>query len=339
MIATTFEAAVHAGDLPTVTQCLRQGANVNETMSSGLSPLMIASGLGEASMVSLLLTAGADVRAVEPSMGNTALHKAALSGNRQVAELLLDHGAFIDQQTPRLGHTALMDAVIYKHGDIVRLLLDRGAKTSLRNHWGETAAAIAKRDSLDDIVALLEANERGKAEHVKALRLHLAVSEGDVAETRRLIDAGEDVNARVPMVGSFDDNYTPLAVAARDGHVEIIRLLLEAGANPRGSVGLYSGTALHEACYFGHSAAIEVMCQGHEQADKRSDELDVQGALNGFTPLHDAVWHGHIDAVAALVDAGARLDIRNHAGLTPREMAVHYGYDALARLLADAEAR
>ncbi len=94
MVATTFEAAVYAGDLPAVTQCLRHGANVNGTTSSGLSPLMVASGLGQACMVSLLLAAGADVRAVEPGMGNTALHKAALSGSRQVAELLLDHGAF-----------------------------------------------------------------------------------------------------------------------------------------------------------------------------------------------------------------------------------------------------
>lgn len=96
MIATTFEAAVYAGDLPAVTQFLRHGANVNETTSGGLSPLMIASGLGQASMVSLLLTAGADVRAVEPSMGNTALHKAACH-EREMNQV------FLPQPRPSLG--------------------------------------------------------------------------------------------------------------------------------------------------------------------------------------------------------------------------------------------
>ena len=56
-----------------------------------------------------------------------------------------------------------------------------------------------------------------------------------------------------------------------------------------------------------------------------------------MTPLHDAVWHGHMEAARALVDAGHPLALQTHAGLTPRELAVSYGYDDLARFLAEAE--
>jgi ankyrin repeat protein len=56
-------------------------------------------------------------------------------------------------------------------------------------------------------------------------------------------------------------------------------------------------------------------------------EIDAQGPYNGFTPLHDAVWHGHLVAARALVDAGARLNLKTHAGLTPRGLAVLYGYE------------
>lgn len=56
-----------------------------------------------------------------------------------------------------------------------------------------------------------------------------------------------------------------------------------------------------------------------------------------MTALHDAVWHGHEEAARALVDVGARLDLRSHAGLTPRDMALLYGYDGLAHLLHEAE--
>jgi ankyrin repeat protein len=299
---------------------------------------MIASGLGQASMVELLLTAGAQVLAVEPRAGATALHKAALSGNPDVADLLLAHGAFIDQQTPVLGHTALMDAVVYKHAAMVRFLLKRGARTTIRNHWQETALQIARRDDLTEIASMIAARDAADIEALSDQRLIAAVKSADLQEVERLIAAGTPVDDRVPMTGSPDDDYTALAIAARDGHAEIARVLLEAGAEPRRVIGLFSGTPVHEACYFGHADVIDVMFEARSRAVTRPPELDVQGALNGFTPLHDAVWHGHLEAARAIVRAGHPLELRNQAGLTSREMALLYGYHELASFLADAEA-
>lgn len=333
----TLEAAIRDGDLAAATDLVRSGVDVNCFTPEGLTLLMIASGLGQPQMVDLLLTAGAQVLGVDPRAGATALHKAALSGNPDVVKLLLDHGAFIDQQSPILGHTALMDAVVYKHKAVVRLLLMRGARTLVRNHWHETALDIARRDGLDMIARLIEARNAADDDEVRAQTLVPAIKAGDLAEVERLIAAGAAVDARVPMVGSADDDYTPLAIAAREGHADIVRALLEAGANPRRVIGLFLGTALHEACYFGHVDVVRAMTDGHERAGTRASELDAQGAYNGMTPLHDAVWHHHLKAARALIDAGAPLHLRTHAGLTPRELAVHYGYDDLAHLLAQAE--
>ena len=102
-------------------------------------------------------------------------------------------------------------------------------------------------------------------------------------------------------------------------------------------IGLFRGTALYEACYFGHVDVVRAMIEGRERVGTRASELDAQGAYNGMTPLHDAVWHGHLEAARVLVGAGHPLDLRTHAGLTPRELAVLYGYDELARFLADSE--
>jgi ankyrin repeat protein len=332
----SLEASIRARNLAAATALIREGADVNRFTPEGLTPLMIAAGLGQSQMVDLLLTAGAQVLAVEPRAGATALHKAALSGNPDVVDLLLDHGAFIDQQSPILGHTALMDAIVYKHEDVVRLLLRRGARTTIRNHWQETALDIARRDGLTDIAALIEGRDKAVTEAIEAQPLIAAIKAGDLAEVERLIAAGAAVNARVPMAGSPDDGYTPLAIAAREGHAAIVEALLKAGANPRRVIGLFLGTALHEACYFGHSDVIRVMTDS-ELAPSQTSELDAQGALNGLTPLHDAVWHGHTEAARVLLAAGHPLHLRTHAGLTARELAVLYGYEDLARFLADAE--
>ncbi len=208
---------------------------------------------------------------------------------------------------------------------------------AIRNHWNETALDLARRDSPDTIARLIEARNKTNDDQVRAQTLVPAIKAGDLTEVKRLIAAGADVNARLPMVGSPDDDYTPLAIAAREGHADIVRALLQAGANPRRVIGLFRGTALHEASYFGFADVVRTMTAKRERAGTRASELDAQGASNGFTPLHDAVWHGHLEAARALIDAGALLDLRSHAGLTPRELAVRYGYYDLARLLADAE--
>lgn len=145
---------------------------------------MIASGLGQAQMVDLLLTAGADVLALEPRMGATALHKAAQSGNADVIGLLLDHGSFIDQQSPILGNTPLMDAVLQKHEKVVRLLLQRGARTTIRNHWRQTALELAQHDGLDAIARLIEARDEADAERSGRALQHVPHPRDDGGEGR-----------------------------------------------------------------------------------------------------------------------------------------------------------
>lgn len=329
--------AVEKGDLAGAVDRLDASLDLNRPGANGLTPLMTACGLGQAQMVALLITAGASVHVVDARAGATALHKAALSGNPDVVELVLGAGAFIDQQCPILGHTALHDATVYKHTEVARLLLTRGARTVIKNHWQETALDLARRDGLADIVRLIEAQDQATELELRARPLVAAIEEGDIARVESCLEEGEDVNARLPMRGAPNDDYTPLAIAAREGSPEIVRMLLEKGANPRRVIGLFLGTALHEASYFGHADVIKVMTAGNEREWVRPSELDAQGAYNGFTPLHDAVWHGHLEAAQALIQAGARLDLRNHAGLTPRELAAAYGYVELAELLSGAE--
>jgi ankyrin repeat protein len=267
-------------------------------------------------------------------MGATALHKAAQSGNRDVITLLLRNGAFVDQQSPILGNTALMDAVLHKQEDGVRTLLSYGAKTSVRNHWNETALDLAENDGLASVARLIRDKVAADKAKVQRSVLVLAAKTGDVAEVKRLIAAGVDVNQRMPITGTPDDEYTPLGIAAREGHADVVGPLQDAGADVRQVVGLMKGTPFHEAAYFGHADVIKMLSQtGSDMA--KQPVVDAQGPYNGLTALHDAAWHGHLDAVRSLITAGARLDLKGHAGLTPRMLALLYGYDEIASLLVE----
>lgn len=333
----TLEEAVHTGDAALVIEALSVEQAVNRRGQAGMTPLMVASGAGKAQIVALLLDAGADVLTLEPRMGATALHKAVQGGNCDVIMLLLEHGAFIDQQSPTLGNTALMDAVLHKQLQAVKLLLAHGAKTTLRNHWNQTALDLARDDGLKSIVSVIEEKERQDIEYLKQLSLITAAKLGDQQAVEQLIDSGAIPDQRTPLCGSMDDDYTALGLAAREGHAGIVRLLLEAGSDPRQTVGLMRGTPLHEAAFFGHAEVIEELSRFPEGAKIPGPDLNAQGDYNGLTALHDAVWHGHLEAARALVEAGARLDLMTHAGLTPRALAELYGYDEIVRLLVEAE--
>lgn len=323
--------ALRTGDLASVKEAIDAGADVNARGPDGLTPLMIASALGQAQAVALLLTAGADVLTADPRMGATAIHKAAQSGSADVIGILLDHGAFINQQSPVLGNTALMDAVLHKHEAVVRVL--RRARTTIRNYWQQTALDIAKYDDLKAIAALIEERDEADEKHIASLSIISSVKAGNIEEVKWLIADGADFEVRVPITGTFDDDYTPLGLAVREGHAEIVRLLLDAGADPRRTIGLMRGSPLHDAAYFGKADHIDILTSAAKQGDTQI-ELDAQGPYNGLTALHDAVWHGYVDAVASLVRAGARRDLKTHSGLTPLSLATLYGYEPIVEMLS-----
>ncbi len=122
---------------------------------------------------------------------------------------------------------------------------------------------------------------------------------GDRAAVRALIVKGEDVNA------AQGDGMTALHWAARQGEVELIELLLTAGANPRATTRLGGYTPLLMASRMGHAAAIEALVAGG---------ADVKAATeSGVTPLMFAAESGQADAVRALIAHGADVNAAERA--------------------------
>jgi beta-lactamase regulating signal transducer with metallopeptidase domain len=188
------------GDLRRMQRLLGRGARANAVIDGDGSPLIAAARRGRVEAMKVLITAGADVNRGVGGDGNPLI-MAAKGGHLDAVRLLLDHGADIDLGVPGDGNALIMAA---GEGQIetVRFLLDTGA-------------------SLEKVVPgdenpLIHACEGGAGEVV-----------------RLLIERGADVNARVWAEGSNEGHgewRTPLVMARRNGHLDVVETLLAAGA-------------------------------------------------------------------------------------------------------------
>jgi ankyrin repeat protein len=138
--------------------------------------------------------------------------------------------------------------------------------------------------------------------------LMTAVRRNDVDAARALIAAGTDVDQ---LDASGD---APLVMAAYLGHTDIVRLLLDAGADVTAVDPGMKATALHAAAYAGRTDAARLLIE-------HGIDIDRQGPKNGYTALHDAIWQGHVDTARVIIEAGADLSLETHDGETPMAFA------------------
>jgi ankyrin repeat protein len=147
-----------------------------------------------------------------------------------------------------------------------------------------------------------------------------AVEHDDVDRVRALIAEGVNVSALEP------NGDAPLVMAAYKGHTEIVRLLLEAGADVTAVDPGMRATALHAAAYAGRTDAARLLIE-------HGVEIDKQGPVNGYTALHDAIWQNNVDAAAVIIEAGASLALKSHDGETPLDFAKAKRRKAIVELI------
>lgn len=151
------------------------------------------------------------------------------------------------------------------------------------------------------------------------------VSERGATEVLRvLLDAGADVN-----VASDEICFTPLMAAARSGQRDAVQLLLEHGADPNLTCQTGS-TALVFAAKKGHPAVVTLLL-GHG-----SDANAGEGSCG--TSLMWAARNGHAEVVNLLLRAGAKANAAGKSGVDALKWAEAGGHSEIARVLRDAGA-
>jgi ankyrin repeat protein len=270
--ASEVADAAMRGDRDAVRAALARKADVNAPQIDGTTALHWAVERDDSDLADLLIRAGARV-SVPTREGVLPLQLAAVNGSPAMIDRLLKAGADPNAPLTPAGDTALMMAARTGKSDAIRVLLEAGANVNARETWGGTTA------------------------------LMWAVAEGHAAAARLLIEGGAEVNARSNYVAAANGRgfegrtpvanraeaqpeefasgwLTPLMFAARDGNLELARILVAAKAD----VDAVSGdgkTALALAIFNGQYDLASFLVDSKADVNK----ADAQR----FTPLFWAV--------------------------------------------------
>lgn len=223
---TPLATAAQYGDSDIVKALLERNADTSVLTDDGLGPMSIASQSGHVEIVKTLLKY--EVNIDEGFMDRrTPLLWAIIRGHVQTAKLLIDSGADIERMD-KPGYTALRYAAEYNRQEILEALILKGAKVNVRSLTGYTPATVATR--LGHSIIFQRLLETG------LIDIHEADADGRTilfhAAMRGYTDIVRILVSLKPCPSSMSrDRYgaTPIIVAARNGHMDALQLMLGLG--------------------------------------------------------------------------------------------------------------
>jgi uncharacterized protein len=339
-----LQYAVTAKQLPVVALLLSKGADVNVQTRQAPSPLHLAAKNGDLAIAKFLIDHGAKVNVQAQDHGPTPLQEALINANQAVAQLLIKSGATSNFFTD----------VALGNLEAVKKRLATDPTIALRpDGWGRPPLPYAAGAGQEKIVeALLAAGvhdlppdryDRGEFsaiwwavhhQNISMIRLlcrsgstpnllNEAVSDNSIAVIRELIAQKADSNR--------DDiqGYRPLHNAVLHDQTEIVRILIEAGADPNAATGRNRapcGPPVQDYLTPLALAAEQGSAKSAAELLKHGAKVDVLNQ-DAQTPLHYASRSyvppsKVVGAVKELLAAGANVNAKDSSGATPLDLAL-----------------
>ncbi len=149
--------------------------------------------------------------------------------------------------------------------------------------------------------------------------LHWAAYTGDTEIIKFILNKGADINV-VSRIG-----LTTVYLATSEGHKEATELLLKEGADPNIPTKRTDWTAMMRAANNSFNEILKMLIQ-------YGGKVNVESAAS-WTPLHRAAEKGNLESVKILLDAGADINARNSEGQTPLDLAETFGNDQVVDYL------
>ncbi|KAK5981003.1 putative Ion channel nompc, partial [Trichostrongylus colubriformis] len=368
----------------------------NKQSKSGWSPLLEACARGHTGVAQILLQHHARIDVFDDN-GRTALHLAALNGHLQIVHLLLQHKAFVNSKSKtgeaplhlaaQNGHVRVVNVLVQDHGAsleaitldnqtalhfaarygqlvVSQTLLALGANPNARDDKGQTPLHLAAENDYPDVVKLflkMKQNNRGvltAIDHNGFTCAHIAAMKGSLAVVKELMMIDKAM-------------ATTLHMAAAGGHANIVKILLENGANAEdenahGMTALHLGAkngfvpileafdktlwrrcskktglnAMHIAAYYGNSDFVNEMLKSVPASIRSEPPIYNHHVVKefateyGFTPLHLAAQSGHDSLVRMLLNQGVQVDATSTTmNVIPLHLAAQQGHIAVVGML------
>ncbi|HEV8318008.1 MAG TPA: ankyrin repeat domain-containing protein [Vicinamibacterales bacterium] len=339
---TPLMTCAGSGSVDAVRMLIARGADVNAKQpSQSQTALMWAAAEHHPDVVATLITAGADLRA-HTRRGFTALHFAAREGDLDTTRLLLAAGVNVDIQSEpdasekeraridggggvaggnaegSAGSTPLLVATVRGHVPLALFLLEQGADPNVADagftplHWAAAAWESGVANPVYGFVDPMSGipDRQAKLQLVKALLAHRA-------------NPNQRMTQRAPgFAGGYTDTIgaTPFLLASSIADVEMMRLLLAAGADPTLATRTNT-TAVMAAAGLNHTNGESPVTEEQAlEAVRLLLELGVDA--NGVTSLGEnalfgPAYRGWNVLLELLIRKGADVNAVSKAGITP----------------------
>jgi len=339
---------------------LREGADVNYAESKyGFTPLLYSAQHGSVGMVSLLLSARANINQ-RNLYRSTPLMLAAKSGHFSLVRLLWEASASV-VPADAYGKTALRNAVQRGHDLVVRLLLpaatgrdrlpillgvaaQRGNASVVRTLLEASAAINYRNPKADGNTSLIYAAEGGFATVCSMLLdgradialgnvrgrtpLMQAAAKGHLSTIRLLLDR------RAEIAQTDARGQTCMTYARHHGQDAVVALLVDAGADPTSSANLLAHASNSEA----GTIITQLLLLMVTQILPFDTLAVIREERGGFTCLIAAAMQRDQGLAIALLEHAANVEVADYDGQTPLIHAVKQGRSEVVQLLLHADA-
>lgn len=285
------------------------------------TPLILACARGYTNLVNLLIDNNANVEFKIDDRG-PALISATIYGHIDLVASLIDRG--LDMEiTDSLGRTAFFTACGWNHTNIAVFLLERGANPAVTcNDNSSPFFWACVHGNLDLVMKIFD-----KSGDLILLRTNggttpfgASVHHNELKTAEYLLKNGA---GELLETTSFEKT-TPLLVAAQEGYLEMLHLLLAYGADPH-ALSNNDQSALHLASSRGSSEVVEVLLA-------LGVDPNLPEAGTSYTALHIAAYYGNFEVVKVLLEWSANIQDNDP---TPLHLASCNGHTSVANLLLD----
>ncbi|XP_033118085.1 transient receptor potential cation channel subfamily A member 1 homolog isoform X1 [Anneissia japonica] len=321
---TPLHLAVDSGHEGVVDLCLSENANVNCRRKDQDTPLHSAAVAGNPDIVKKLLAHNARIDAVNKDHA-TALHRACQFNRSQVVEYLIKKRARIERKD-KDNFTPLLIAACYGHATTIEILLKYKAKITATDKQEKSVFYLAAEEEHYEALQALLKHPRAKSLLEDSDRydngpLHIAAKFGYLQIVKLLIENGADIDAK------NEEEQTPAHLAALYGKYRTVKELVNHDPTVVDDEDEYSNTPLHLASQEGHFKVVQVLIAAGAEITARNQ--------NQWTPLDCAASNGWRKTAEVLLEADCPVDPIDKAKTTPLHLACKNGHLEVVKLLLE----